>query len=282
MTQGTRSIVHNARGAAIVASLALTVSACGGSQNLWQGEEVLVEARQVTLERSVVGVSEDNRELKDRFNALERLYVDLVHHVRSQDETLASLEKQLGNIQKDPETETALRRVRNDLSGVRKEVKALENRLFSVEMTDRPINMNQTAPSQQQSTPAQQDPENAPTGAADSTGADVQTGSLGTPVAQAPQTNNGKTYYGAHLASYRSRDQVSSGWSSLYRAFASELDGLTPLIYVQSQEGIGTFLRLIVGPMEREADAQLLCENIRATGGEQYCRVSEYQGEPIE
>lgn len=278
---------------AIVACFSLALSACGGTGDLWQGEEVLVEARQVNLERSVVGVSEDNRELKDRFNALERLYVDLVRHVRSQDQTLESMEKKLANFQKDPETETAIRRMRNEMSGMRKDVKALENRLFSVEMTERNVNYpSNSQPAQQQpasqqqqqqqpsSTPAQQ-PDSAPTGTS-TTGADVQTGDLGTPVAPQPQQQNNRTYYGAHLASYRSKDQVSSGWSAIYRAFTSELEGLKPLVYVQSQQGIGTFLRLIVGPMDRPEDAELLCENIRSVGGEQYCRVSEYQGEPIE
>lgn len=288
MTQGSSATAVFPMKGAIVACLAFATSACGGTGDLWQGEEVLVEARQVTLERNVEGVSEDNRALKDRFNALERLYVDLVRHVRNQDQALDSLEKKLANFQKDPETEAALRRVRNDLSGVRKDVKSLENRLFSVEAIDRNVNYQKPAPAKQDAAPAQQQAkpqdtsmqnDTAPTGTSQ-TSADVQTGDLGTPVMQTAPAND-KTYYGAHLASYRSRDQVSGGWSALYRAFSGELEGLQPLIYTQSQDGIGTFLRLIVGPLEREEDAELLCENIRASGGEQYCRVSEYQGEPI-
>ena len=74
---------------------------------------------------------------------------------------------------------------------------------------------------------------------------------------------------------------MSSGWNSLLKAFGGELDDLKPVIYTQSQDGIGTFLRLIVGPLESEQAAEELCVCIRETGGEQYCRVSEYQGEPI-
>lgn len=276
---------------AIVACLAFATSACGGTGDLWQGDDVLVEARQVNLERNVAGVSEDNRELKDRFNALERLYVDLVRHVRTQDQSLEAMERKLANFQKDPETETAIRRMRNDLSGMRKDVKSLENRLFSVEMTDTNVNYpSNSQPAQSQPAAAQQPvqqqpqgsaPDTAPTGTSQ-TGADVQTGDLGTPVSAQPQRQDNRTYYGAHLASYRSKDQVSSGWSAIFRAFGKELEGLKPLVYVQSQPGIGTFLRLIVGPVDRPEDAELLCENIRAVGGEQYCRVSEYQGEPVE
>ncbi len=271
---------------AILASLALATSACG-TPDLWQGEEVLVEARQVTLERNVEGVSEDNRELKDRFNALERLYVDLARHARDQDGKIARLEAELANFEKDPETDAALRRVKSDLSGVRKEMKSLENRMFSVEMAERnavfaptrtPAAATTTAPASDPAPAAQQE-QQAPTGVTQQ-GADVQTGNLGTPVS--PQAVDTRTFYGVHLASYRSRDQVASGWSSLFRAFGADLQGLTPLVYTQSQEGIGTFLRLIVGPVETETEAESLCETIRADGGEQYCRVSEYQGEPIE
>lgn len=272
---------------AILASLALVTSACG-TPDLWQGEEVLVEARQVTLERNVEGVSEDNRELKDRFNALERLYVDLARHARDQDGKIARLEAELANFEKDPETEAALRRVKSDLGGVRKDMKSLENRMFSVEMAERnavfaparaPAAATSTTTSPASEPAAATREQQAPTGVTQE-GADVQTGNLGTPVS--PQAVDTRTFYGVHLASYRSRDQVASGWSSLFRAFGADLQGLTPLVYTQSQEGIGTFLRLIVGPVETETEAESLCETIRADGGEQYCRVSEYQGEPIE
>ncbi len=293
MTQGLSAPAVFPKKGAIVACLALFTSACGGTGDLWQGDDVLVEARQVTLERSVEGVSEDNRDLKDRFNALERLYVDLVKHVRNQDQALSSMQQKLASLQKDPETEAALRRVRNDVSSVRTEIKSLENRLFSVEMLDRNAAYQTKAPvkTQQQPQPASQpqatsqpavdNTQTAPTGTSQ-TGADVQTGTIdsGTPATNTAQ-DDGRTYYGAHLASYRSKDQVDSGWSALYRAFSGQLDGLSPRIYTQNQEGIGTFLRLIVGPLEREEDAELLCDNIRAVGGEQYCRVSEYQGEPL-
>ncbi len=285
MAYGHRKIPTVPAKGVILASLALATSACG-TPDLWQGEEVLVEARQVTLERNVEGVSEDNRELKDRFNALERLYVDLARHARDQDGKIARLEAELANFEKDPETEAALRRVKSDLSGVRKEMKSLENRMFSVEMAERnavfapartPAAATSTSPASKPEPSAQE--QQAPTGVTQQD-ADVQTGNLGTPVS--PQAVDTRTFYGVHLASYRSRDQVASGWSSLFRAFGPDLQGLTPLVYTQSQEGIGTFLRLIVGPVETESEAESLCETIRADGAEQYCRVSEYQGEPIE
>jgi cell division septation protein DedD len=256
---------------AIVATLALSLSACGGttSPQLWQGEEVLVEARQEVLERNVYNVSDDYRELKDRFNALERLYVDLVHQIRAQETKVATLEGHVAKVKADPEAAARLTRVRGDVSVIREQMKKLENRVFSVEMTD------------QQPVAARS---NAPTPASTNIGssqASLQPSSSAT----VPVNNNAKPkqkFYGVHLASYRSQDQVSTGWTGLTQAFGGELDGLTPLIYTQSQEGIGTFLRLIAGPLINEQEANALCGRIRQTAGEQYCRVSEYQGEPVQ
>ena len=261
----TRSALPAKKGA-ILACCALALGGCQ-SDNLWQGQEVLVEARHTTLERSVGVVSEDHRALRDRFDALERLYVDLVRNLRIQNEHLQAVEQKLGTIQKDPQTDIALSKVKSELTVVRKQMKTLENRVFSVEMTDNRASFTT---------------DTAPTGTSQS-GADVEA----SPMPAATPVNNkaatpAETFYGVHLASYRSREQVKSGWESILKAFGKELDGMTPLIYVQNQEGIGTFLRLIVGPVVSEGDADALCERIRATGGEQYCRVSEYQGEAVE
>lgn len=260
-------LAHGAK----LACAALVLGGCQSS-NLWQGEEVLVEARQTTLERSVGSVNENHRELKDRFNALERLYVDLVRGLRTQSDQLKAIEQQLANFQKAPELAASLTRVKNDLGAMRKDMKTLENRVYSVEVMDR------------QAAAFTPKTDTAPTGTSQ-TGADpVPAANAGaaaaTPVDNRPAMRS-QTFYGAHLASYRSQDQVASGWRSLFNAFSNQLQGLEPRVYTQSQEGIGTFLRLIVGPMENEGQANALCDRIRATGGEQYCRVSEYQGEPL-
>ncbi len=253
--------------AVFLAGLGFSVTACQSSTNMWQGEDVLVEARHTTLERSVGDVSENHRELKDRFNALERLYVDLIRHVKTQEAQLASLESQLANFKKDPSAEIALTKMRRDLASYKTKIKDLESRVFSVEMTGHSA--------------ASFTPDTAPTGTAEEGEADTAaaTGVPATPVQKEAAPD--KELYGVHLASYRTKNQVSSGWGGLQRAFGSQLEGLTPLIYVQSQEGIGTFLRLIVGPVQNPSEAEALCEKIRQNAGEQYCKVSEYQGEPI-
>ncbi|WP_262695359.1 SPOR domain-containing protein [Kordiimonas aquimaris] len=255
---------------AVLGALLLALPACA-SQDLWQGQEVLVEARQEALEQNVGYVSEDHRELKDRFNALERLYVELVQHIRTQETEIKTLNAKLGTIEKDPQVEASVNRVRSDVTVLRDQLKKLENRVFSVEMVD--------AASPQSSF---EKGITAPTGVAE-TAADANEGENGTPVSNTVDVQrNEQSFYGVHLASYRSKDQVSSGWTGLARNFTNDLQGLTPLIYVQSQEGIGSFMRLVAGPLINEQEADALCTRIKRTNADQYCRVAEYQGEPIE
>ncbi|MFC3050910.1 kinetochore Spc7 family protein [Kordiimonas pumila] len=241
------------------------LAACSSQPKLWQGDDIIVEARQEVLERDVYTVSDNHRELKDRFDALERLYVELVQSMRLQEQKMATLQDHVSKVQKDPEVASYMKRVSGDIATVRQQMKKLENRVFSVEATDNISSMINEA---------------APTGTA-ITGATVSPNAeAGTPVNNnTPATQ--QTFFGIHLASYRSQDQVASGWAGLEQAFGNDLEGLTPLIYTQSQEGIGTFMRLIAGPLITEQEAISLCGRIRQNAAEQYCRVSEYQGEPI-
>ena len=262
---------------AIVALMTMSLSACGGASNLWQGQEVLVEARQTVLERDVYNVSDDHRELKDRFNALERLYVELVQQHRAQTAKLAVMEATVSKVKEDPEAAAKMTRVRSDVSVIREQMKKLEGRIFSVEMSE------QQVAASEQPKPAATMADAAPAAASTPVGAmpaSVQPGTTAT----VPVNNNAQpaqTFYGVHLASYRSQEQVASGWAGLMQGLGGDLEGLTPLIYTQSQEGIGTFLRLIAGPLINKQEANALCTRIRQSASEQYCRVSEYQGEPV-
>lgn len=262
LTKTTAKIAHICAAAVLL----LLLPACA-SQNLWQGEEVLVEARQQALEQDVGFVSEDHRTLRDRFNALERLYVELVQHVRAQEAVLAGINKKVATVEADPKVEASVGRVRNDVSVIRDQLKKLENRLFSVEMAENsePVFVAKT---------------NAPTGRAEKDAdIDALDAADATPVSNVKRSE--EAFFGVHLASFRSKDQVNSGWSNLAQTYAGDLQGLTPLLYVQSQEGIGTFMRLVVGPLINEQEADALCTRIKRVSADQYCRVSEYQGEPI-
>ena len=259
---------HTEKGtkAVIIAVSGLLLAACTTTTgNMFQGQEVLVAGRQDILERDVFEVSDNHRELRDRFDALERLYVELVHEIRSRDQKMAALEAHVNKVQKDPQIAATIKRVSNDVSVIMQQMKKLENRVFSVELSDPNGGMEMA--------------QMAPTGTTETSAAVKASAEIGTPVSNKKPED--KVFYGVHLASYRSQEQVDSGWAGLEQTFGANLKGLTPLIYTQSQEGIGTFLRLIAGPLINEQEAVDLCGRIRQTAAEQYCRVAEYQGEPV-
>lgn len=259
--------------AAVVSLSALAVSACMGSGGgLWQGEEVLYEARQEVLERDVYTVSDDHRALKDRFNALERLYVELVHEIRSQTAQMREMEGKMASTERDAEAMARLTKMKNDVSMMREQMKKLENRVFSVEMSETASVVTSNVSTN-------------PSPAITNVGTTEANTEALSSVPSVPVNNNAaakQSFYGVHLASYRSKNQVDSGWAGLMDSFGNSLEGLTPLIYTQSQEGIGTFMRLIAGPLINEQEATSLCARIKEVASEQYCRVSEYQGEPVE
>lgn len=246
--------------------IALVLPACA-SQPIWQGQDVLVEARHEALAENVDYVSEDHRELKDRFDALERLYVELVQHVKAQESQLQAMNANVASVQKDPQVLASVNRVRNDVATIRDQLKKLENRMFSVEMAD--------------GSPAYQDNAIVTAASAEASADDT---SVSATVASAPAANikaSDEALLGVHLASYRSKEQVNSGWANIERSFAADLNGLTPLVYTQSQEGIGSFMRLVAGPLLNEQEAEALCGRLKQVNPDQYCRIAEYQGEPI-
>ncbi len=251
---------------AITAVSVFALSACGSSGNLWQGQEVLVEARQQQLQQDVDVVADNHREIRDRFDALERLYIDVVQQLRLQDSKLAMMESKLSSVRKDPKVEAGYKKVKADVTFMREQLKKLENRVFTVEMAE------QTAEYSDEVVPT--------TNSLVTANTDPALAENSTPASKKVASTQ-SSFFGVHLSSYRSQDQVGSGWAGLKATYATDLEGLTPLIYTQTQEGVGTFLRLIAGPLVNENEAEALCDRIREGAPDQYCRVSEYQGEPI-
>lgn len=265
-SQSKKSSINGVRMAIIALSGTMLTACVSSGADVWQGGGIHVEARQQVLESDVYEVNDNHRELKDRFDALERLYVELVQGMQRQEKQMAQLHAHVSKVQKDPEIAATMQRVSKQVTDIRQQMKKLENRMYSVEVSEQTgVIMKQTAP----------------TGTSAGTGATNASPSVpvGTPVSPAEPAQ--EVFFGVHLASYRSKEQVTSGWAGLEQNFGGELEGLTPLVYTQSQEGIGTFMRLIAGPLITEQEAVSLCSRIREAINEQYCRVSEYQGDPI-
>ncbi len=253
-------------GMAILPIIMSLLSACTGNHDLWQGDEVFVEARQTTNARQIEVMSDDYMEIKDRFDALERLYVDLARSSRKQDEQMKSIAQQLANVKRDPALEKAVKKLNTSLGSVRRDIKKMEGRIFSVEMAEASLKdrMDDSLPTSMQSSTKS-----------------VGTSASDAAVPIASESEEGTDQFGVHLASYRSDEQIQNGWQSIKEYYGADLADLSPVVYRQNQEGIGTFMRLIIGPFSDESAANALCNKLRQRSSDQYCTVTDYQGEKI-
>lgn len=101
-----------------------------------------------------------------------------------------------------------------------------------------------------------------------------RTAMAGSPTA-AGSRNAGAGTYGLHLASYRSLDQLGSGWQQLQTLYPELLRGLGAISVVLDIPGMGgTYHRLIAGPVADELAASGLCEALKAR--REYCVVAEF------
>lgn len=86
--------------------------------------------------------------------------------------------------------------------------------------------------------------------------------------ASAPQMPSSNV--AVHLASYRSRQAAESGWNQLQTKFSSQLGGLNSVVRSVNLGGQrGTFFRLVAGPIQTQARAQEICQQLKRA--DQYC-----------
>lgn len=72
--------------------------------------------------------------------------------------------------------------------------------------------------------------------------------------------------WGVHLASYKLKANVHSGWSQLQTDYPELLDGLSPLHVMTNVPGKGVFIRLIAGPIPNRNSADALRREFVARG----------------
>ncbi len=249
---------------ACVVLLPISLGGClfgSGSEDLYKPGDIHIEARQETLSQDVSTVDERSRELKERFNALERLYVDLIRETEQQNSRLAAIEDKVNQISGTSASSASLTRLSNEITELQTAVKAFEGRLFSIELNGVPRSQSGSL------SPLEASANSA-----------VGDSGAGTVTADADPD---RIRFGVHLGSYRSLDQVPGSWAAFQRVFDLELGSLNARVYTQTQAGIGDFLRLIAGPLETQKDAESLCRTIKARAREQYCETSEFQGDPL-
>ena len=82
-------------------------------------------------------------------------------------------------------------------------------------------------------------------------------------------------YYGVHLASYKSKGNVTTGWTKLSTQYKSVLAHSQPRVERVRVNG-AEFYRLKAGPFASEAAAQAACAAIEGQGD--FCRTSTFFG----
>ena len=82
--------------------------------------------------------------------------------------------------------------------------------------------------------------------------------------------------YGLHLASYEKREQVRPGWLSLKSSHSEALAGLTPYVIELQLPDLGTYYRLLLGPVANRQAAESKCREMRAA--DQYCKAAQLTG----
>lgn len=74
--------------------------------------------------------------------------------------------------------------------------------------------------------------------------------------------------YGVQLAALPSEASARLAFSTISRQFPSILSGYTPIIREAIIPGKGTFYRVFAGPIASYSDANQVCANLRAAGGD--------------
>ena len=275
-----------------------TLAGCSSVPDLWQGEQVFVDARHDTLEREFEKKAEEVDELREQFTVFERLLISLSAKVEEQERRLRQAQEtgavsgaEFNALQGDVKaSKSRLEEIASAITGV-------EGRIYSIELAEanRASAPVQAQPIETLDADTEEDTPDTVADAADLStigSADAISGSLDAPDGGEPVTENGtetepfeisdssQSEYGIHLASFRSLEQISGAWRSLVSDFV-ELEQTAPVVFRQNQEGIGEFVRLIAGPYENEKLAELACQLIKDVSSEQYCQVAVYQGEPL-
>lgn len=277
---------------AAVGTLALLMAACSttGDSDVYRPGTIHVEAQQEELHENLDVAEGEIRQLRDRFNALERLYVDLIRVSKDQQDELALIRSRLKMETDEQTNRIQLQKLSSEMKDLSGELSRIEKRLFSVEvasdgttpMSDSDAMMADTMKDKDgamMKDGAMADKMEAPSDdTAHADGEAMMADKMPTGTAKATEF---KTSFGVHLGSFRSRDQIPGSWSAFQRVFGEELGSLEAVVAVQNQEGIGEFLRLIAGPVASEEDAESICTAIKVRAREQFCVATSFQGDPL-
>ncbi len=209
---------------------------------MFDGSSIKLEALSEQNERNIVAMKEDMRTTNDRFMALESLYVDVAQTLRTQSDSLDTIEEGLSKFKINPASASAVEDIKDQLSGLQRNLQVLQSRIVKVEM-----GVGKAA-------------------------SDAAAEPVVTPLGDGSE-------FAAHVASYRDIAQVTPGWASLQAKFPGMFNGLRAVNDTIETAGLGKFIRLLVGPFKGESDAQRLCDQIKENGD--FCQVASFKGDLV-
>lgn len=257
------------------------------------------------LNQDMEMVSNDYRDLKSRFDVLERLYLDLAGHTGFENKTVQAVITNSNQSRENAVLESDLKNVKSEISLLKDQLSMMKNRLSAENgLENQPV---PPSPDIQSTEDQSKKMDNADqlNAALDVKKNEISDPSFQydqAPVSQTPLSEqpvlpatfnqqkrgvlNGSSsnplgqQYGIHLESLRQKKQALNRWRQAKESFPDILGQGTPVLYRQSTASL-TILRLIAGPYMSQNSADKACEMIKFEAPERYCRVTEYIGEPL-
>ena len=232
----------------VVFALFAGLSACSSSSS--NGIDVAENLGATTglpeVELRVEDLTSSHRQIRDRFGALETLYIDLRKSTAEQSDMVGEVKRLMTE-------NTGLKR---DLMAVKIRLQKSEtlanglvDRVMALE-SGKKLSSNQTGQ-----------------------------GSVGAGDSSTLESTPEKPLYAVHLASFRDTAQINTGWSSLRDKFPKVLGKLNAKVETSTLPQLGSFLRLLAGPFMSLSEAKILCDALQLQN--QYCKPVPYQGDNL-
>lgn len=234
----------------VVAFFALLtgLSACSTSQGIQVADNLGATTGLSDVSLRVEDLSSSHRKMRNRFGALETLYVDLTKAHADQTNTVDEVKRLLkenDTLKRDLiDVRTRLQRSEVVSTGLSARIKALET-----SMKDVAQNSGSSSTQNRREMVSNKSTADTP-------------------------------LYAVHLASFREKSQINSGWVSLRKKFPQTLGGLSAKVETSNLPQLGSFLRLLVGPFASLAEAKSLCDSLQLQN--QYCKPTPFKGENMQ
>lgn len=234
--------------AMVAFSLFAGLSACSssGSTGIDVAENMGATTGLPEVELRVEDLTLSHRQIRDRFGALETLYIDLRKSTAEQSDMVGEVKRLMtenGGLKRDlTAVKMRLQKSETLANGLVDRVAALEG--------GKKLSSNQS-----------------------------EQGGASTSDSSMLESTPEKPLYAVHLASFRDTAQINTGWSSLREKFPKILGRLNAKVETSTLPQLGSFLRLLAGPFMSLSEAKSLCDTLQLEN--QYCKPAPYQGDNL-